>query len=77
MIDSRALGPTSLGLPIVVARTDLLVAVEARRHAQAFPAALLAEEHARLVVLSLRAPFPARVRALYTTPNIPTNPTPK
>lgn len=50
------MGPPSLVLPVVVAGADGLVAVEARRDAEALPAALLAEEHARLVVLRLAAP---------------------
>lgn len=52
---SRALRPTPLGLPVVVAGADLLVAIEARGHTKTLPAALLAEEHARLVVLGLGA----------------------
>lgn len=39
-----------LSLPVVVARACLFVAVSARRDAEAFGAALLAEEHAWLPV---------------------------
>jgi hypothetical protein len=53
---SWALGPSFLGLPVVVAGAGVLVAVGARRHAQALGAALVAEEEARLLVVRLGAP---------------------
>jgi len=53
---SWALGPSFLGLPVVVAGAGVLVAVGARRHAQALGAALVAEEEARLPVVRLGAP---------------------
>ena len=46
----RTFRPASLGLPVIVARADLLVTIRPWRHAQAFRATLLAEEHARLLV---------------------------
>lgn len=52
---SGTLGAAFLRLPVVVAGAGLLVAVGARRHAQAFGAALQAEEHARLLVRRRRA----------------------
>lgn len=61
---SRALGAAALGLPVVVAGALALVAVEARRHAEAGVAALVAEEEARLLVLRLAAPVRALRRAL-------------
>ena len=60
----RALGPSFLGLPVVVAGAGALVAVEARRHAEARGAALVAQGEAGLLVLRLRAPRPALGRAL-------------
>lgn len=59
-----ALGASPLGLPVVVAGAGLLVAVGARRHAQALGAALVAEEEARLLVVRLGAPPPALPAAL-------------
>jgi len=59
-----ALGPSFLGLPVVVAGAGALVAVEARRHAEARGAALVAEGEAGLLVLRLRAPRRALGRAL-------------
>ena len=59
-----ALGPSFLGLPVVVAGAGALVAVEARRHAEALGAALVAEGEAGLGVLRLRAPRRALGRAL-------------
>lgn len=61
---SWALGPSFLGLPVVVAGAGVLVAVGARRHAQAHRAALVAEEEARLLVVRLGAPPPALTAAL-------------
>jgi len=52
---SWAFGTSSLGLPVVVAGAGVLVAVGARRHAQALGAALVAEEEARLLVVRLGA----------------------
>lgn len=60
----RALGASLLGLPVVVAGALVLVAVEARRHAQAGVAALVAEEEARLPVLGVAAPVLAHRLAL-------------
>lgn len=57
------LGATFLRLPVVVAGARLLVAVGARRHAQARGAALLAEEQAWLLVRRRRAPELALVIA--------------
>ena len=51
----RAFGSSFLGLPVVVARAHLLVANDARRNTFAFGTALLAEEHARLLVRCRRA----------------------
>jgi hypothetical protein len=62
--DLGALGPSFLGLPVVVAGAGALVAVEARRHAEALSAALVAEGEAGLRVLRLRAPRRALGRAL-------------
>lgn len=45
-----------LSLPVVVARANAFVAIKAGGHAKALFAALLAEEHARLVVLRPAAP---------------------
>lgn len=50
-IRSWALGASLLGLPVVVAGTDSLVAIITWWHAQALLAAFLAEKHARVVVL--------------------------
>jgi hypothetical protein len=61
---SRALWTPALGLPVVVAGALALVAVVARRHAQARVAALVAEEEARLLVLRVGAPTGALRRAL-------------
>ena len=61
---SRALGASALGLPVVVAGALALVAIEARRHAQAGVAALVAEEEARLLVLRVTAAARALRRAL-------------
>ena len=57
-------GPSFLGLPVVVAGAGVLVAVGARRHAQARRAALSAEEEARLPVRRRRAPRRAPAAAL-------------
>lgn len=46
-----ALGPSVLGLPVIVAGADTLISIEPRRHAQALFAALIAKEEARLLVL--------------------------
>lgn len=46
-----------MGLPVVVARAYLLVAVNTRRNTEAFGTALLAEEHAWLLVRCRRAPI--------------------
>lgn len=62
-IGLRAFGPSFLGLPVVVARADAFVSIVTRRHAQALSAALLAEEHAWLVVLRLPAPSRAPIWA--------------
>ena len=59
-----ALGASPLGLPVVVAGAGVLVAVGARRHAQARRAALPAEEEARLPVRRPRAPRRAPAAAL-------------
>jgi hypothetical protein len=59
-----ALGASPLGLPVVVAGAGVLVAVGARRHAQARRAALAAEEEARLLVRRRRAPPRAPAAAL-------------
>lgn len=59
-----ALGLAFLGLPVVVAGTLLPVAVGSRRDAEALLAALVAEEQARLPVMSRRAPVVAGCRAL-------------
>lgn len=50
LINSGALGASSLGLPIIVARTSLLVAIGARGHTQTLCAAFLTEEHAWFLV---------------------------
>ena len=47
---SRALGSSFLGLPVIVARANLLVAISARRNTEALGAALKAEKHAWLLV---------------------------
>lgn len=60
----RTLWPSSFGLPVIVARAELLVAVRAGRHAEAFLAALLAEEHAGLLVGRRGASARAAVGAL-------------
>lgn len=51
----RAFGSSLLGLPVVVARAHLLVAVSARRNTQTLGATLQAEEHAWLLVRCRRA----------------------
>ena len=61
---SRALGPSFLGLPVVVAGAGFLVAVGSQRHAEALCAALAAEEEARLLVVRLGASPPALPPAL-------------
>jgi len=66
-LSSRALWAAALGLPVVVAGALALVAVVARRHAQARVAALVAEEEARLLVLRVGAPPGALRRALCKT----------
>ena len=63
---SRALGPSFLGLPVVVAGAGFLVAVGSWRHAEALGAALVAEEEARLLVVRLGASPPALPAALCT-----------
>jgi hypothetical protein len=63
-LSSRALWSSFLGLPVVVAGALGLVAVVARRHAQALGAALVAERQARLQVLRVPAPPRALRRAL-------------
>lgn len=60
----RTLWPSSFGLPVIVARAELLVAVRAGRHAEACLAALLAEEHAGLLVRRRGASARAAVGAL-------------
>lgn len=60
---SGALGTASLRLPVVVAGADLLVAIRPGRHAEALGAALLAEEHAGLLVGGGGAPTGAAARA--------------
>jgi hypothetical protein len=62
-----------LGLPVVVAGALLPVAVEGRRHTQAGPAALVAEEEARLPVLGVAAPVVALRLALCTRPKQKSN----
>jgi hypothetical protein len=57
-----------LGLPVVVARALLPVAVEARRQAQAGVALLVGEEEARLPVLGVAAPVLALGFELCTHP---------
>ena len=52
---SRAFGSSTLGLPVVVARANSLVPIVPRRNTEALGTALLAEEHAGLVVLRLAA----------------------
>ena len=47
----RALGATSLGLPVVVARAELFVAIGTWWDTQAFGTAFIAEEQAWLLVL--------------------------
>lgn len=49
----RAFRSSPLGLPVIVARAELLVPVCSWRYAQAFGATLLAEEHAWLFVCRL------------------------
>ena len=56
MGSSRAFWSTFLGLPVVVARAHPFIPIKPRGHTQALVAALLTEEHARLVVLRLAAP---------------------
>ncbi len=51
----RALGASSLCLPVIVAGAELLVSICSWRHAQALGAAFLAEEHARFLVCCFRA----------------------
>lgn len=51
----RAFGAPLLGLPVIVARAHLLVAISARRNTQARGAALETEEHAWLLVRCRRA----------------------
>eukprot|EP00252_Welwitschia_mirabilis_P021185 TRINITY_DN5355_c0_g1_i1.p3 TRINITY_DN5355_c0_g1~~TRINITY_DN5355_c0_g1_i1.p3 ORF type:complete len:150 (-),score=11.07 TRINITY_DN5355_c0_g1_i1:68-517(-) len=63
-MESGTFGTALLSLPIVVARANLLVAVGAGRHAQAFCAALLTEEHAWLLVRRRRASVRAARSAL-------------
>lgn len=53
---SRAFWASLLGLPVVVARANGFVAVKARGDTKTLFAALLAEEHAGLVVLGPAAP---------------------
>lgn len=63
----RALWSTLLCLPVIVARADLFVAIEAWGHTEALAAALLAEEHAGFMVLCLAAPSSALRRAFCDT----------
>lgn len=53
--DLRAFRTALLGLPVVVARARLFVAISARWYAQAFRATLQAKEHTRLLVRCGRA----------------------
>jgi len=48
-----AFGSSSFGLPVVVARANLLVAISSRRHTQALGTALLAEKQTRFLVLRI------------------------
>jgi fructose-1,6-bisphosphatase/inositol monophosphatase family enzyme len=63
VINLRAFGATSLGLPVVVAGALSLVSIVTRWDTKACLAALIAEEQARLFVLSLGAPPLALPRA--------------
>lgn len=53
MAGSRTFGASSLGLPVVVARAELLVPICAWRDAQALGTALLAEKQTWLLVLCI------------------------
>ena len=53
---SWAFGSPSLGLPVVVAGTELLVPIRPGGHTEALCAALLAEEQAWLLVCCRRTP---------------------
>lgn len=55
-VDSRALGASFLGLPVVVARAHSFVPIIPWGHTQALFATFLTEEHAGLMVLGLAAP---------------------
>jgi len=61
-----ALGAPSLGLPVVVARAELLISIGAGGHAQARRTAFLAKEQAWLLVLRRRAPSRASTRTFCT-----------
>jgi len=52
----RALGASSLGLPVVVARAHCFVPIIPWGHTQALPTTLLTEKHAGLVVLGPATP---------------------
>lgn len=56
---SRAFRTTCLGLPVIVAGANLLVSIGPRRHVEALSAAFLAEQHARFLVRSHKAPASA------------------
>lgn len=53
---SRALRPSFLGLPVVVARAHSFIPIIPWGNAEALLAALLTEEHAWLMVLGLATP---------------------
>jgi hypothetical protein len=55
-ISLGAFGAATLGFPVVVAGALSLVSIETRWNTKACLAALIAEEQARLLVLSLGAP---------------------
>lgn len=55
-INLRAFGSSTLGLPVVVAGTETLVAIVAWRNTQTLCTTFIAEEQAWLLVLRLPTP---------------------
>lgn len=67
--DSGAFGASSLCLPVVVAWANLLVGIGPRGNTPALETTLLTEEHAWLLICSLRAPKLTSTRALCKIPS--------
>lgn len=66
---SRAFWSTKLSLPVVVARTDLLVAIRTWRNTQALGTTFVAEEQTWLLVFCIRASMSTPWPTLYSIVN--------